>query len=250
VSLSRRTIAGLTATTSAMLALASPTAAPAEAASDAMSAHNPRFTHRLAQTGGNDNWGGYVVTGGTFTSVTGDWVVPALDCSATAGDVSFWSGLDGYTDTTVEQIGLDAVCTKDGKIEYNPWVEMYPADSVYFTEKVKAGDTMTSTVSTDGSGSFTLVLADSTQDWTKTYKETSKTATMSSAEVIVEAIGSEDISPCPNFDSVDFSDVTANGTGFAAAGTANTTNIERSNTMLTNDGALSGTGFDVTWLHE
>ncbi len=94
------------------------------------------------------------------------------------------------------------------------------------------------------------MLADPTQGWTKTYTKTLTSAALSSAEVIVEAIGSQNIPPCPDFGSVQFSDVTANGEAFASAGTVQTTNLERSGVLLTQDGALSGTGFAVAWLHK
>ncbi|QMU77831.1 hypothetical protein GXW83_21185 [Streptacidiphilus sp. PB12-B1b] len=247
---------GLTATALAAPALAAPAlattalAAPASATS-ALAAHAGQGpAHRLVRhKGANNSWGGYAVTGGTFHTVTGDWTVPALDCSATAGDISFWSGLDGWTSSSVEQIGLDAVCTKNGAVQYNPWVEMYPANSIYFTETVKAGDEMDSSVTTNGSGSFTLVLADPTQGWTKTYTKTAKSVALSSAEVIVEAIGSQTIPPCPDFHQVQFTDVTADGVPFASAGTVNSTNLERSGTLLTQDGTLGGTAFPVAWLH-
>jgi hypothetical protein len=212
--------------------------------------HKPDIDARTGHASTDNPWGGYAVTGGTFTSVTGDWVVPSLNCSATAGDISFWSGLDGWTSDTVEQIGLDAVCTSSKKIEYNPWVEMYPADSIYFTDTVKAGDTMTSTVTTNGSGSFTLTLADPTQGWTKTYHKTLDSADLSSAEVIDESIGSQDIPPCPNFGTIGFSDVTANGVPFASAGSVQTTNLERDGVLLTDDGPLNGTSFAITWQHK
>ena len=250
--LSRRKATGLVTLSTVALAAAALTGGAAGvvgAGVPAQHALGAGLTHRL-HAGADNSWGGYAVTGTTFHSVTGNWVVPALNCSATSGDISFWSGLDGWTSDTVEQIGLDAVCTSGGKIEYNPWVEMYPANSIYFTETVKAGDTMTSSVTTTGSGSFTLVLGDTTQNWTKTYTKTLKNADLNSAEVIDEAIGSQDIPPCPNFGSIQFSDVTANGTAFASAGTVNTTNLERNGTLLTQDTALSGTSFGITWLHK
>lgn len=212
--------------------------------------HKPDIAARTGHASTDNPWGGYAVNGGKFTSVTGDWVVPSLDCSATAGDISFWSGLDGWTSDTVEQIGLDAVCTSSKKTEYNPWVEMYPADSIYFTDTVKAGDTMTSAVTADGSGSFTLTLADPTQGWTKTYHKTLDSADLSSAEVIDESIGSQDIPPCPDFGSIGFSDVTANGVPFASAGSVQTTNLERDGVLLTDDGPLQGTSFTITWQHK
>ena len=233
-----------------LAALGSPAAADAAALRPTTGISSTGLAHSLVRHSGADNsWGGYAVTGGTYHSVTGNWTVPALNCSATAGDVSFWSGLDGWTSSTVEQIGLDAVCTKSGQVQYNPWVEMYPANSIYFSEPIEAGDTMTSSVVTNGSGSFTLVLADPTRGWTKTYTKSLKSAALSSAEVIVEAIGSQDIPPCPDFSSIQFTDVTANGGTFAGAGTVNSTNLERNGVLLTQDGALDGTSFPVGWLH-
>jgi hypothetical protein len=238
----RRTVTVLAAV-AALAPIAAALTAPAAAAA-------PRLDHRIVRhAGGNDNWGGYAVTGGTFHSVTGNWTVPALNCTPTAGDISFWSGLDGWTSSSVEQIGLDAVCTRNHTVQYNPWVEMYPANSIYFTETVKAGDAMTSSVTTDGNGTFTLTLADPTQGWTKTYSKTATGVALSSAEVIVEAIGSKTIPACPDFGQVQFTDVTANGQAFATAGTVSTTNLERSGVPLTQDGPLSGTSFPVTWLH-
>jgi Peptidase A4 family len=246
----RRALVGLLGISTAAASVLAIGATSATAASAPGAAVAAQHAHRLTHASDDSNWGGYAVTGGTYDSVTGNWTVPSLNCSATKGDVSFWSGLDGWTSSSVEQIGLDAVCASGGKIEYNPWVEMYPANSIYFTETVKAGDEMTSSVTTNGSGSFTLVLADPTQGWTKTYTKTLTSAPLSSAEVIVEAIGSQDVSPCPNFGSVAFTDVTANGGSFADEGTVQTTNLERSGTLLTQDGALDGSSFGVTWLHK
>lgn len=242
----RRTLVGLLGVSTAFAPVLAFGATTTAAAATVV----PHYAHRLTHSGADNSWGGYAVTGDTYDAVTGNWVVPSLNCSATSGDVSFWSGLDGWTSSTVEQIGLDAVCTSGGKIEYNPWVEMYPANSIYFTETVKAGDTMTSSVTTSGNGSFKLVLADPTRGWTKTYTKTLSSAALSSAEVIIEAIGSQTIPPVPDFGSIKFSDVTANGKEFADEGTLQTTNLERNGTLLTEDGALSGTSFGATWLHK
>lgn len=242
---------GLLAVSTALAVLATSGVGAAQARTvSAGAALTHPAAHRPFLAGANSNWGGYAVTGAKFTKVTGNWVVPSLKCSVTSGDISFWSGLDGWTSATVEQIGLDAVCTSGGSIQYNPWVEMFPAGSIYFKETVKAGDKMTSSVTTAGSGSFTLVLADPTQGWTKKFVKTRSGAKLNSAEVIVEAIGSQNIPPCPDFGAVDFSDVTANGKSFSSAGSVQSTNLERNGVFLTHDGALSGTSFPVTWLHK
>lgn len=244
--LSRPKATGLAALSCVALAAAAFSAGPAVAlAAAAPASHVPAFAHRLRHSGADNSWGGYAVTGTTFHSVTGNWVVPALNCSATAGDISFWSGIDGWTSSTVEQIGLDAVCTSGGKIEYNPWVEMYPANSIYFTETVHAGDRITASVSVSGT-SFTLTETDTTQGWTKTYHKRGSDQ-LSSAEAILEDLGSN-IPAVADFGSVDFTDVTANGAPLASAGTVNSTDIERGNTLLTDNSALNGGNFSINWL--
>jgi len=64
------------------------------------------------------DWAGYVASGRTFTSISGDWTQPSVACAGTkAAQSAFWVGLDGFTttDQTVEQIGTDSDCTKASK---------------------------------------------------------------------------------------------------------------------------------------
>lgn len=145
---------------------------------------------------------------------------------------------------TVEQIGFDQDCT-NGVAGYYPWVEMYPANSIYFTETVHAGDRITASVSVSGT-SFTLTETDTTQGWTKTYHKRGSDQ-LSSAEAILEDLGSN-IPAVADFGSVDFTDVTANGAPLASAGTVNSTDIERGNTLLTDNSALNGGNFSINWL--
>ncbi len=237
-------IALLTASCAAlpMMALA---AVPASAATAAQNS----FVHYNHGGGAHasSNWGGYAVTGGKYTSATASWVVPALDCSKTNGDVSPWAGIDGWKSTTVEQIGLDMDCVA-GKVKYHPWVEMFPANSVYFTDTVRKGDSMTASVSVTGTA-FTLTESDSTQGWTKTYNKTGKDQ-LSSAEAIMEAIGSSSsIPPAVDWGTINFTNVTANGQQYSAVGTANKTVLQRSNTPLETVSALNGEAFSQTWIH-
>ncbi|MFE0459694.1 G1 family glutamic endopeptidase [Kitasatospora sp. NPDC058965] len=225
------------------LALALAAAVPAAAATAPAAPAFPHFDH---VPHANQIWGGYAITGQKFTSVSGSWNVPALDCSTARNSaVSPWIGIDGWSSSTVEQIGFDQDCT-NGTPGYYPWVEMYPANSIYFTETVKAGDHITASVSVSGT-TFTLTEADTTQGWTKTYKKTGSDQ-LSSAEAIVEDLGSN-IPAVAKFDPVVFTNLTANGSPFAAAGTANATSIERGNTLLTKNSALSGGSYTLSWLH-
>jgi hypothetical protein len=226
--------------TAALAAAAPASAAPATGADQAF----PHYDHHPRKHS-NQIWGGYTVTGQTYTSVTGSWNVPALDCSTAPNSaVSPWIGLDGWNSDTVEQIGFDQDCTR-GVAAYYPWVEMYPAKSVYFNEPIMAGDQINASVTVNGTA-FTLTESDTTQGWTKTYHMTGSDQ-LSSAEAIVEDLGFS-IPPVAQFDTINFTNVTANGSPFASAGTVNSTDIMRGSTPLTQNSALNGGDFSLNWL--
>lgn len=195
-------------------------------------------------------WAGYAddASASTYKSVSGSWTVPTLTCS-TAKDsyTSPWIGIDGYGTSTVQQIGMDDDCV-GGKVSYAPWVEMYPADSIYFDETVKAGDKITASVTYQGSGKYTLVESDATQGWSKTYHLTA-VATRGTAEAIFEDLGSA-MPPVAKFSTLEFTDVTANGKPLAAAGHVNSTDLYRGDTQLTKNSALSGGNFSISWLRK
>jgi hypothetical protein len=222
--------------------LAGALAGPASAAT-APVASFPHYNHARHD---DQTWGGYADTGATFTSISGSWTVPTLNCSATRNSsVSPWLGIDGWSSSTVEQIGFDQDCD-NGVAGYYPWVEMYPANSIYFTETVKAGDHITASVSVSGT-QFTLTEKDTTQGWSKTYHKTGNDE-LSSAEAIVEDLGNG-IAPVADFGSVTFTGLTVDGTSFANAGTVNSTDLERGSTPLTQNSAVSGGTFAINWLH-
>jgi hypothetical protein len=243
----RLTLAAAAAAAPALLAAGLSAAAPATAV--AAPAAFPHYNHNLRLDNAehaDQIWGGYADTGATYTSVKGSWTVPTLDCAATrTSAVSPWIGIDGWSSDTVEQIGFDQDCTK-GVAGYFPWVEMYPANSIYFTETVDAGDHITASVSVSGTA-FTLTESDTTQGWTKTYHKSGNDQ-RNSAEAILEDLGAN-IPPVADFGAVNFTDVTANGTPLASAGTVNSTNIERNTTLLTDNSALTGGDFSINWLH-
>jgi Peptidase A4 family len=133
------------------------------------------------------SWYGYAVTGSTYTSTTADWTVPTLNCATAGKDpyISIWTGLDGYSSDSVEQIGVDAMC--DGSTaSYEGWYEVYPAVAVYFSNPISPGDQLDASVTFSGTDTFTLKLQDVTQGWTETAKKTLSGAERSSAETIVQ----------------------------------------------------------------
>ena len=130
------------------------------------------------------DWYGYVVTGATYTSTTADWTMPAVSCATAGTYVSIWTGLDGYSSDTVEQIGAEAYCSGD-TAEYYGWYELYPGAAVDFSQTLKAGDSLQASVAY-ASSKFILTLRDVTRGWTQTVTKVLSGAARSSAETVVQ----------------------------------------------------------------
>jgi len=202
----------------------------------------------------SSNWAGYAATGGSgaFTSVASSWVQPAGHCNGGNQYAAFWVGLDGYSSSTVEQIGTEVDCV-DGAAQYYAWYELYPGTSVNFANPVQPGDHLTGSVSYQGSDQFKLTLADTTQNWTQSLTKTLTGAQRSSAEVITEApADSTGTLPLTNFGSVGFSGTTVNDAGLC---TTSPTQIVMPGTSVSDlsncgDFSLGFTGMDpgLGWL--
>jgi hypothetical protein len=198
------------------------------------------------------NWSGYATTGSRYTSATSAWTQPTVACAA--GETaysSFWVGLDGDTTNTVEQTGTDSDCSS-GTPTYYAWYEMYPKFPVNLANAVRPGDSLSASVTTNGSGSFTLTISDSTQHWSFTTKQSSRKAKLGSAECIAEApSGAGGVLPLADFGTVSFSSCTANGNPIGSE-----PNLDEI-TMATTGGVVKaqpsgltgGTSFTDTWKH-
>ncbi len=220
----------------------------------------PQASSSRSATGGSQdtsvsssNWAGYAATGasGSFTSVSAGWTQPTANCAAGSQYGAFWVGLDGYASKTVEQIGTEADCTGPTP-KYYAWYEVYPGAGVNFTNPVSPGDVFTGTVTSEGNGTFQLVLKDTTQNWTQTINATEAGADLSSAEAIVEAPSStsgssSSVLPLTNFGSVGFTGVTVNGKSMDTLSPVQITMPDTSVGDMASDGSFSvnytGTGF-------
>jgi hypothetical protein len=141
----------------------------------------------------SSNWSGYADTGGPFTTVSGSWTAPTVNCSVTRNAYSAqWIGIDGFSSSTVEQDGTEADCV-NGTPSYDAWYEMYGDSAVnsgYEVElspssyPVVPGDTMSASVSVAGT-TWTLRVAD-TGKWSYSTTVVYSGAAESSAEWIVE----------------------------------------------------------------
>jgi hypothetical protein len=228
-----------------VLVIAAAISATAGGATSSM--HHSRM-HRITNST-SSNWSGYAVTGSRFTSVSASWTQPTAKCSGTAYS-SFWVGLDGDTSNTVEQTGTDADCSGSTP-QYYAWYEMYPKFPVNLRGTVRPGDHLSASVTTDGSGRFTLTITDSTQGWTNTTNARLKSAKLASAEVIAEAPSSSGgVLPLANFGTVSFSGAKANGSLLTSSTPhLDPITMQSGSTVKAQPGSISNGAFSVAWKH-
>lgn len=161
---------------------------------------------RSADNVTSENWSGYAVQAtSAFTDVIGKWTQPAVTCTAATTYSAYWVGIDGYADTTVEQLGTEADCVHGAPV-YSAWYEMYPKAPVTFPDTVKPGDVLDAQVSRSGT-SYTLSISDSTEGWAQAVVKKAAGAEDASAEWIAEApccTSTGGILPLADFGSVAF----------------------------------------------
>jgi len=197
----------------------------------------------------SENWAGYAVTGtaGSLTSVSSSWAQPAVTCGATDTFSSFWVGLDGDGTPTVEQTGTEADCA-GGAASYQGWYEIFPNAPVFFSNPVQPGDAMSASVVSDGGGTFTLTLTDSTQGWTQTTQQAEPDAQLGSAEVIAEAPSNGTVLPLADFGTVNFTNATVDDAPIGDSANLSELTMESgSGVALATPSALTGgNAFSVT----
>ena len=85
----------------------------------------------------DSNWSGYAAVtdlndpqSGSVTAVSGSWIVPTVTATSSRGttESAVWVGIDGYSSSTVEQIGTEQDVV-NGTPQYSAWWEMYSSVS-------------------------------------------------------------------------------------------------------------------------
>ena len=211
------------------------------------------------------NWSGYAAetsltapSTGVVTDVVGTWQVPFVTGSLNAWS-SAWVGIDGYSSSSVEQIGTEQDTTKRGGTRYYAWYEMYPAPSVYIAGfPVNPGNIITGEVKYVGSNQYELSLDNISTGLSYQTTQTA-TADRSSAEWIMEAPSSGRILPLADFGVVQFSNCGATITSTTGpistwpndpmtmvSGSTRKFVTKAAPSGLTNSGA----DFTVTWYHK
>lgn len=198
----------------------------------------------------SNSWAGYYLSGAddAFTSVSASWTEPAATCTSGDQDVAFWVGLDGISSDSVEQIGSQADCTS-GTASYAGWYDMYPAAPVYLSNVLKPGDALTASVTFSGTKTYTLVLADSTQGWSKTATAAEAGLARSSAEIVTSGPGASGSSPTlTDFGKITYTGCTVNGTSIGTQSPVKVTMVDDKGNVMVLPGAMTSAGkFTNTW---
>ena len=199
----------------------------------------------------SSNWSGYAAASGTYTSVSANWTEPTGHCTSATRYSSFWVGLDGYNSQSVEQTGSEVDCSGGSPVYYS-WYEMYPAFPVNFANTVRPGDQFFGSVTFTGGSSYTLVLKDLTRGWSHTVHKSLSGAANSSAEAIAEApccTAGGGILPLANFGTVNFSNVTVDGSPIGSAKPTGITMVDGQGRDKDTISSLSGGAkFSATWV--
>jgi hypothetical protein len=141
------------------------------------------------------NWSGYAVAtnlkspaSNVVSDVKGGWTVPTVTPTSSDAYSSCWVGIDGYSDSTVEQIGTEQDSI-NGTAVYSAWFEMYPQGVTTIPYQVFPGDAMTAEVEWLSGDQFELFLNDTTSGhaWSYSATQSISGALRQSAEWIVEA---------------------------------------------------------------
>jgi hypothetical protein len=211
----------------------------------------------------SNNWGGYASErlGTRFRYIHATFFVPYVNCAASPNSFSgHWVGLDGLSDTTVEQDGILAAC-RGTTPQYSAWYEMFPQSPVYKSISIQPGDSIEASVYYQaGAHTFKLALTDTTNGGhfsvTKTCPVGSR-CRRTSAEVISEAPSSNgSVLPLTDFSAESYSSVTvtdrAGQRSALRAPNWDTLSIRTENSggdVLDQPTQISrGTAFDMYWM--
>ena len=133
------------------------------------------------------NWSGYAATSGTYTGVTGTWIVPPAGINSAAGVGATWVGIGGVTGQDLIQAGTQDVSAGGGQAEFQTWIEMLPQASQQVPVAVVPGDSVTVSIDEQGAGTGIWQISINNNTSGQTYQTTvNYTSSESSAEWIQE----------------------------------------------------------------
>ena len=150
------------------------------------------------------NWAGYVADTGSYTSVTGSWVVPLVSDSRPGADAT-WVGIGGVQTRDLIQAGTQAIVGNRGDITYQAWYEVLPDVSTPIDLAISPGNSITTTLSETQPDLWRIQIRNNTTG--HTFKKTvSYQSTKNSVEWVEERVSLSNgwLYPLDQFGSVHF----------------------------------------------
>ncbi|KAI0150139.1 peptidase A4 family-domain-containing protein [Hypoxylon sp. NC0597] len=196
----------------------------------------------------SSNWAGAVLIGSGYRTVTGTFVVPTPKTpsggsSSTTYSASAWVGIDGDTcQTAILQTGVDFT-VRGSTVSFDAWYEWYPQYGRAYDFSgipIKAGDTITVTVTASSTSAGTATIENVTTGKTVSHSFSGESDALceTNAEWIVEDYSSGgSLVSFADFGTVQFTGASVNG-GTGVSG-ATIIDIEQSGRVLT-DCSTSG----------
>lgn len=198
----------------------------------------------------SSNWSGYQASGGTFSGISGTWVVPHASGGGSFGADATWVGIGGVTSHDLIQAGTEATAAGPGQAQYGAWIETLPQASRPISLPVNAGDSVTVSINQQSSGQWLVSLKDNTSG--QSYQRTiAYNSSESSAEWIEEAPSNgRGLLPLDNFGTIPFTAASTIKNGqtvnIAAAGGQPVTMINEAGQAVATTSALGSDGGSFT----
>jgi hypothetical protein len=127
---------------------------------------------------------------------------------------------------------------------------MYPKFPTNLSLTIRPGDSISASVTTNGSGNFTLTIKDNSTGQTFSTSQRQRKAQLASAEAIAEAPSSSGgVLPLTNFGTVGFSSTLVNGQPIGNFNPDKIDMVSGSTTKAQTSALSGGTSFSVAWKH-
>jgi hypothetical protein len=190
------------------------------------------------------NWSGHIFTGPTFTAISGQWVVPTVQSSATGEYSATWLGIDGVNNTSLIQAGT-AQDTSNGTTTYDDWYEILPANETLIAS-VSPGDHIQASINQDSPGTWTIAITDSTsgQSFSQAFAYSGPGASAEWIEEAPKVNGQQSV--VANFGTVQFTGMSWAGSNPSSVANTTLNMADSSGTVVASSGVIAGGSFAIT----
>ncbi len=196
-----------------------------------------------------------MASGGTFTAISGSWVVPTPTSTSATADTydAAWIGIGGVTSSDLIQTGTLDTVSPNGSVTVTGFYELLPNSAQGIVSlAVSPGDSMSASIAQVAAGQWSLTISDNTTG--KSFnKLLSYNSSLSSAEWIEEDPTQSDgtLMPLDNFGKVSFTGglTTLNGTSLSIADSNASliTMVDKNQAPVATPSTVSGGSFSVTY---